>query len=143
MDGLNEQWEPSVQSIWSTAYDNDDGDNDDMMDGNDAGNELDICPAAIAVPDAILRLQNPASERRYGVSDERLEFDQHDRLQQSPAPATTVDAPTTVATTTYDDIAGVQKRSLTDFRRRLVMHFSIALEKNEVQWPHRFVLNRN
>ena len=133
IDGLDERWEQGVQSIWSTTYDNDDGDNDDMMDSN-TGTELDI-PAI--VPDAILRLQNPASERRYGVSDERLEFD-HDRSQQSPA-----ETATTVATTTDDDIVEVRKLSLSDFRRRLVVHFSIALERNEVQWPQRFVLNRN
>ena len=135
IDGLDERWEQGVQSIWSTTYDNDDGDNDDMMDSN-AGTELDI-PAI--VPDAILRLQNPASERRYGVSDERLEFD-HDRSQQSPAETATVP---TVATTTDDDIVEVRKLSLSDFRCRLVVHFSIALERNEVQWPQRFVLNRN
>ncbi len=88
IDGLDKQWEQCVQSILSTAYDNNDSNNDDMMDGDDAGNELDICPAAIAVPDAILRLQDPASEQRYGKSDERMLFDQHDRLRQSPAPAT-------------------------------------------------------
>jgi hypothetical protein len=86
IDGLDERWEQGVP-----AYDNNDGDNNDMMDGGDAGNELDICLAAIAVPDAILHLQNPASERWYGVSDERLEFDKHNRSQQSPAPVTTVD----------------------------------------------------
>ena len=57
INGLDEPWEQGVQSIWPTAYDNDDGDNDDM-DGQ-AGNELDI-PSI--VPDAILRLHNPASE---------------------------------------------------------------------------------
>lgn len=130
IDGLDERWEQGVQSIWSTAYDNDDGDNDDI-DGN-AVNELDV-PSI--VPDAILRLQNPASERQYGVSNEPSEFD-HNRLQQTPAP-------TTIDTTSDDGIVEVRKLSLPDFRRRLVVHFSIALERNEVQWPQRFVVNRN
>ena len=138
IDGLDERWEQGVQSIWSTTYDNDDGDNDDdMLDGN-AVNEVDV---PCIVPDAILRLQNPALERQYGVSNERLECD-HNRLQQTPAPAV-VDAATTVDTTTDDDIVEVRKLSLTEFRRRLVVHFSIALERNEVQWPQRFVVNRN
>jgi hypothetical protein len=136
IDGLDERWEQGVQSIWSTAYDNDDGDNDDMDDNTD---EVDV-PSI--VPGAILRLQNPASERQYGVSNERLEFN-HNRSQQTPAPAPAiVDAPTTVATTTDDGIVEVRKLSLPDFRRRLVVHFSIALERNEVQWPQRF-MNRN
>jgi hypothetical protein len=138
IDGLDKRWEQGVQSIWSTTYDNDDGDNDDdMLDGN-AVNEVDV---PCIVPDAILRLQNPALERQYGVSNERWESD-HNRLQQTPAPAV-VDAATTVDTTTDDDIVEVRKLSLTEFRRRLVVHFSIALKRNEVQWPQRFVVNRN
>jgi hypothetical protein len=45
------------------------------------------------------------------------------------APTTTVDTPTAVATTTDDHIVEVWKLNLSDFRRRLVVHFSIALEK--------------
>jgi hypothetical protein len=130
IDGLDERWEQGVQSIWSTTYDNDNGDDDDMMDDNDADNELDV---PLIVPDAILRLQNPASERQYGVSNEQLECD-HNGLHQTPAPA---------GATITDGIVEVRKLGLLDFRRRLVVHFSIALERNEVQWPQRFVVNRN
>jgi hypothetical protein len=99
IDGLDERWEQGVQSIWSTTYDNDDGDNDDDMLNGNAFNEVDV-PSIVR--DAILRLENPALEWQYGVSIERLEFD-HKRLQQTPAPGV-VDAATTVDTATDDDI---------------------------------------
>ena len=133
IDGLDEQWEQGVQSIWSTAYDNDDGDTDDM--GDDSSHESEI-PSVL--PDAILRLQNPATERRYGVSDN----EQIDRSEDIPTPAVILD--TTVAGDHGNDgIVEIRKLSLQDFRHRLVVHFSIALERNEVKWPRRFVTNRN
>ena len=132
IDGLDERWEQGVQSIWSTAYDNDDGDTDDM---EDSSHESEI-PSVL--PDAILRLQNPATERRYGVSDnERM-----DRSEDTPAPAVTLDA-NNVSNDGNDGIVEGRKLSLHDFGHRLVVHFSIALERNEVKWPQRFVTNRN
>ena len=115
IDGLDKQWEQGVQSIWSTTYDNDDGNNGDMLLDNDAVNEVDV-PSI--VPDAILRLQNPAFERQYGVSNEQLELDHNRQSQQTPV-LSIVDEPTTVATTTGDDIVEVRRLSLTEFRRWL------------------------
>jgi hypothetical protein len=123
IDGLDERWKQGVQSIWSTAYDNDDGETDDMEEDSSLKSEI-----ASVLPDAILRLQNPAAERRYGVSN----YERMDQAEDTPAPAVRIDSTTPGADDGNDGIVEVQKLSLNDFRHRLVVHFSIALERNEV-----------
>ena len=39
-------------------------------------------------------------------------------------------------------IRRLRSMTLTEFREKLVMHFNIAYQKNEVQWPRRLKLYR-
>ena len=62
VDGLDKAWEQGVQSIWEGQYDNDLGDND-----NDDEDEADLMAGGDMIPAALVRLQNPAIERTYGI----------------------------------------------------------------------------
>ena len=125
IDGLDELWEEGVPSVWSEAYDNEEGDSD-----ND--NEADKNENAALPPNAILRLRHPATERNFGVSTVE------DHPQQQPNE--TMPSPLAPMQINDDDrnIQVVRKLSLHDFRQRLVVHFSIVVERNEVRWPRRF-----
>lgn len=128
VDGLDDNWENGVQSFWEA-------DNDDRNSGN-VGREQQ----QDELPDAIFRLHNPDSTRMFG---------------ETAAAAVSGNAPAEVMPTsnTYnprtptanivdgranDSIKVVRSMSLSAFRSKLVTHFNIAYERNEVIWPRRF-----
>ncbi len=122
IDGLDEWWEEGIPSVWLNEHDNEEGDNNN--EGND---DNDVLP-----PNAIVRLNNPATERNYGI-DQIKEYQHPQQIRvatPSPAPLGVNNGVTS--------IQRVCKLSLHDFRQRLVTHFSIAVERNEVQWSRRF-----
>ena len=132
IDGLDEQWEQGVPSIWSSEYDNDRGDDDDEEDDTQDG--------AAPLPNAIVRLNNAVLERNYGIDES------HDEQVPETPPAF---LPTAILDTsetnplleltqrleTRDRILVVRKLKLNEFRESLVVHFSIAVQRNEVRWP--------
>ncbi len=78
IDGLDKRWQEGVQSIWSTAHDNYDDNNDDMLDGT-AVNEVGV-PSA---PDPILHLrtQHPSNSMEWVMRDWSLITTDCNRLQ--------------------------------------------------------------
>ncbi len=125
IDGLHRQWEDGVPSVWANEYDNEDGDDDIEVD-----EDVDD------LPDAIVRLRNPVSERNYEIDKPHRDHPQEE-VERTPAPVTT---PITPAYSN-NNVVVVRQLSLDNFRRRLVQHFSIAVARNEVKWPRRFNTN--
>lgn len=121
VDGLDEEWEQGVPSIWADQYDNDLGD-DDNHEHEDEDFMLD---ADAAIPDALFRLQNPVNERHYGI-------DATEREDDTNMPCHHWQNPSAVIERGLEHIQSVRKLSLHDFRQRLVTHFAIAFERNEV-----------
>ncbi len=128
IDGLDKQWEQGEPSIWSTEYNNDDGDEDDE--------EYNIEAGTATLPNAVIRLNNPVLERNYGI-DEPHSQQQVQTPTVSPTAATEsteIDPP--VESTRPLEIRNrtlvVRKLKLNEFRQSLVVHFSIAVQRNEV-----------
>ena len=77
------------------------------------------------VPAAIVRLHNPDPTRITGTGTGT----NHE---------TTPTAPAANIVETSNTITLVRSMRLSDFRSKLVAHFNIAYERNEVIWPKRF-----
>ena len=86
------------------------------------------------LPDAIVRLRNPVSERNYGIDEPHRDHPQEE-VERTPAAVTTPISPPAYSN---NNVVVVRQLSLDNFRRRLVQHFSIAVAINEVKWPRRF-----
>ncbi|KAI2504248.1 Plant transposon protein [Fragilaria crotonensis] len=121
IDGLHTQWEDGVRSVWENEYDNDDGDNDIELEDEDEDDDI---------PDAIVRLRNPVSERNFGIGELPSGSNQQERHEHR-APAMNTTMP--IIPASNNNIIVVRKLALDDFRSRLVEHFSIAVARNEVK----------
>ena len=92
------------------------------------------------IPDAIVRLRNPVSERNFGIGELPSGSNQQERHEHR-APAMNTTMP--IIPASNNNIIVVRKLALDDFRSRLVEHFSIAVARNEVKWPRRFGNNNS
>jgi hypothetical protein len=129
VDGLDEKWQDGVPSYWEASADQD-TDEETTTSGTGAGT---VCP------DAVLRLQHPVQHRNYdfsgmGIGNDVLPIDKADEAADN------------WSENEENDVGGVRNGNgeapqkvrymkLADFRQKLVMHFNIALHKNELQWP--------
>lgn len=139
VDGLNKEWNNGVPSDYATtALDDDD----------------EIAGAVDDIPTALQRLANPVAARDNGIATVDAHRQELGELLRYPPSSTStalvVNQPTTeidgneegqdwdvLRQEDHGTAISVRSLSLDEFRRRLVVHFNIAFNRNEVQWPQR------
>jgi hypothetical protein len=125
-DGLNKAWEDGVLSDWEGEL--------------GLHNVQDV---EYHIPDAVQRLMTRGELRRYDVSGMGFRSNVRDG-EQPPLPlppshqrghSCTTDTSLVVADLTASGVRVVKDLSLDFFRSKLIRHYDIAFQRNEIQWP--------
>ena len=126
-DGLDERWEEGVASDWNQPPDE---------QGNESGDDDEDI-----IPDPILRLRHPASRRSHDSYDSSGMGIENDMDIAGMSLDDETDEPDTEddehPDVPADHVFVVRELSLRTFRSRLVTHFDIAFQRNEIKWPRR------
>lgn len=126
VDGLDARWEEGVRSDW----------------------DVGACDEEDMIPDAVARLRHPVKQRNYDLSGMGAGSDGYTEHENScdPAPDRNNHSTTEEHCRGARDHGGdtfvtrvqvVRNLSLRDFGSRLVTHFNIAFNQNEIIWPRR------
>ena len=116
VDGLCEGWENGVRSNWET----------DVDDEND-------------LPFALRRLKNPSKERTYDTSSMGVGPDCQKTPDQDNDCLYIASEKNLLKEFSSNDetVVSVNKLPLQIFRKKLITHFNIAFQRNELVWPKR------
>ena len=121
VDGLDERWQDGVASDWEVS--NEDTD-DDVTSTSDT-------------PGALLRLRHPVRQRNYNDTSGMGPGD--DVLLTENVLEEAYDCSEIVVGVNDGNVGlsmqKVRNMTLIEFRQKLVTHFNIAFQKNELQWP--------